>query len=137
MKKITKVLVAILLIAVMSMTSVVAFAENEIISPRLSHISRSDFLFTVSDSGGEVCTIYSGYDSFTRAEITVKVQKRFLLVFWNDVGEWSATSTKGNGSFSHTFALNGSGTYRAVFTLKVYGTDGTYDTIEKTIESKY
>lgn len=136
MKKITKVLVAILLIAVMSMTSVVAFAADEM-SPRLSHTIQTNLMFSAKETGGEISVIYDGDSSFARAELTVKVQKRFLLVFWNDVGEWSATSTDKYGFFSHTFALNGSGMYRAVFTLKVYGTDGTYDTIEKTIESKY
>ena len=136
MKKITKVLVAILLIAVMSMTGVVAFAEGEIV-PRLSHMEDGGFAFSAISNEGFAEVSYYGYDSFVRAELTVKVQKRFLLVFWNDVGEWSATSTDKYGFFSHTFALNGSGMYRAVFTLKVYGTDGSYDTIEKTIESKY
>ena len=136
MKKITKTIVAILLIAVMSMANVVAFAE-EGISPRLSHMSGANFDFYASASGGDVTVFYEGYSSFTRAELTVKVQKRFLLVIWNDVGEWSATSTNINGFFSHSFNLNGSGMYRAVFTLKIYGNDGTYDTIERTIESKY
>ena len=136
MKKITKTIVAILLIVVMSMANVVAFAE-EGISPRLSHMSGASFAFYASDSGGNISVVYEGYDSFVRAELTVKVQKRFLLVIWNDVGEWSASSTDQYDMFSHTFALNGSGMYRAVFTLKIYGNDGTYDTIEKTIESKY
>ena len=136
MKQITKTIVAILLIAVMSMANIVAFADGGI-SPRLSHMNGASFDFYASDSGGDIGVIYDGYDSFTRAELTVKVQKRFLLVIWNNVGEWSASSTNQYGMFSHTFALNGSGTYRAVFTLKVYGTDGTYDTIERTIESKY
>jgi hypothetical protein len=136
MKKITKTIVAILLIAVMSMANVVAFADGGI-SPRLSHVVKTNFNFVATESGGNIDLLYNGYDSFVRAELTVKVQKRFLLVIWNNVGEWSATSTNQYDVFSHTFALNGSGTYRAVFTLKVYGTDGTYDTIEKTIESKY
>ena len=136
MKKITKTIVAILLIAVMSMANVVAFADGGI-SPRLSHMDEGIFYFGATENGGHAEVTYYGYDSFTRAELTVKVQKRFLLVIWNNVGEWSASSTNQYGMFSHTFALNGSGTYRAVFTLKVYGTDGTYDTIEKTIESKY
>ena len=136
MKKITKTIVAILLIAVMSMANVVAFAE-EGISPRLSHMDDVSFSFAALDNVGYADVNYYGYDSFVRAELTVKVQKRFLLVIWNDVGEWSATSTNINGFFSHSFNLNGSGMYRAVFTLKIYGNDGTYDTIEKTIESKY
>ena len=137
MKKITKTLVAIFLIAVMSMSSVVAFASNEGISPRLSHANGTEFAFVASSSGGYIDVRYYGDDSFVRADLTVKIQKRFLLVFWNDVTEWSATSTETIGHFDKTLALNGSGTYRATFTLKITGTNGTVDTIEQTIESKY
>lgn len=137
MKKITKTMVAIMLIAVMSLTSLTAFAAENGIAPRLSHADGREFAFVASSSGGHIDVRYYGYDSFVCADLTVKVQKRFLFVFWNDVGEWSASSTEKNGSFFHTFSLNGSGTYRATFTLKITGTDGTVDTIEQTIESKY
>jgi len=136
MKKITKTIVAILLIAVMSMANVVCFADGGI-SPRLSHMDDASFGFVALDNVGYLDIGYYGYDSFVRAELTVKVQKRFLLVIWNNVGEWSASSTDIDGRFYHEFSLNGSGMYRAVITLKIYGNDGTYDTIERTIESKY
>ena len=137
MKKITKTLVAVLLIAILSMANVTAFASTEGPTPRFSHISKSDFSFSATSSGGYTDVTYNGYDSFVRAELTVKVQKRFLLVIWNDVGEWSASSTSTEGYFFHTFALNGSGTYRATFTLTITGNDGTVDTITEVIESKY
>ena len=105
--------------------------------PRLSHAIQTNFVFFAKESGGDIGVVYNGDSSFVRAELHVKVQKRFLLVFWSDVSEWSGTSTERYGSFSHTFALDGSGMYRAVFTLKIYGTDGTYDLVEETIESKY
>ena len=130
-------MVAIMLIAVMSMSSVVAFASNEGISPYLYHADRTDISFVASSSGGYVDVRYYGYDSFVRADLTVKIQKRFLWAFWNDVTEWSASSTEVNGHFYNTLALNGSGTYKATFTLKITGTDGTVDTIEQTIQSKY
>ena len=72
-----------------------------------------------------------------RADLTVKVQKRFLLVFWNDVSEWSASSTDIDGYFVNTLPLNGSGTYRANITLTITGSNGTVDTITDTIESQY
>lgn len=137
MSKITKTLVAIFLIAVMSMSSVVAFASNEGISPRLSHANGTEFAFVASSSGGYIDVRYYGDDSFVRADLTVKIQKRFLLVFWNDVTEWSASSSEREGQFYNVLQLNGSGTYRATFTLKITGTNGTVDTIEQTIESKY
>ena len=134
MKKITKALVAILLIAVMSTSSVVAFAADAGIDPRLSHTENGGFSFAVEDNVGYIGITYYGYDSFVRADLNVKVQKRFLLVFWNDVYEWNASSTELNGDFYHEFAVEKSGMYRANITLKVTGNDGTVDTISKTIQ---
>lgn len=136
MKKITKSLVAILLIAVMSMANIVAFATEGEINPRLSHTEDGGFSFAVVDNVGYIDATYYGYDSFVRADLNVKVQKRFLLVFWNDVYEWNASSTELNGSFYHEFSVEKSGVYRANFTLTVTGNDGTVDTITSTIEDK-
>lgn len=137
MRKIKKTLVAIFLIAIMCMTNITAFASNNVTSPRLSHTSNANFSFSATANGGYVDVTYYGYDSFVRADLTVKIEKRFLLFWWNDVGEWSASSTELNGDFFHTFTLNGSGTYRATFTLLITGNDGTVDTIERVIESDY
>ena len=137
MKKIAKSLVAIILIAVMSMTSLTAFAAESGVSPRLSHISDASFSFVANSSGGNIAVTYDGYENFVRADLTVKVQKRFLLVFWNDVTEMNAYSTRMVDYFNYTLPLNGSGTYRAIFTLTITGNDGTVDTITETIESKY
>lgn len=137
MKKITKALVAILLVAIMSMTNVVAFASEEGISPRLSHTNSGGFSFAANENVGYIGVTYYGYDSFVRADLNVKVQKRFLWVFWNDVYEWNASSTELNGDFYHEFDItNGSGMYRAQFTLTVTGNDGTVDTITSTIENE-
>ena len=137
MKKITKIIIAVFLIAIMCMTSINAFASDEGIMPRLSHTSNGSFSFAATADGGYVDVTYHGYDSFVRADLTVEIEKRFLLVFWNDVGTWSTSSTDMDGHFYHTIPLDGSGTYRATFTLLITGKDGTVDTIERTIESKY
>ena len=134
MRKITKTLIAILLIAVLSMTNVVAFAIEETIDPRLSHMGVGGFAFSILDNVGYIDVTYYGYDSFVRADLNLKVQKRFLLVFWNDVYEWNASSTEKNGYFYHEFDIEKSGTYRANFTLTVTGNDGTTDVITSTIE---
>lgn len=143
MKKITKAFLIILLSLVMSLTSIPTFAsesqanENAGIMPCLSHMEDGIFSFNATENGGYIVVSYDGYDSFVRADVTVKLQKRFLWVFWNDVDEWSASSTDINGIFLHTFTLTGSATYRATFTLLITGTDGTVDTVEQVIESKY
>ena len=136
MKKNAKTLVAILLIVVMSMTNIVAFAADEGINSRLSHTSDGGFSFAILDNVGCIDATYYGYDSFVRADLNVKVQKRFLLVFWNDVYEWNASSTEIDGHFYHEFNIEKSGTYRANFTLTVTGNDGTVDTIPLTIEDE-
>lgn len=137
MKKLTKVLVAILLIVVTSMTSVTAFAADEGINPRLSHMEDGGFSFAATEEGGLINVTYYGYSSFVRADLNVKIEKRSLLVFWNDVAEWNASSTETDGCFSHVFALDGSGMYRATFTLVITGSDGTQDVVTETIKSKY
>lgn len=137
MKKITKTLVAILLIAVLSMVSVTAFAADEGISPRLSHMSDAGLTFAAVDNVGHIDVSYYGYDSFVRADLNVKVEKRSLLVFWNDVCEWNASSTEMDGHFYHACTLNGSGVYRATFTLRITGNDGTTDVVTDVIKSKY
>ena len=134
MRKITKTLIAILLIVVMSMTNVIAFAVEEKINPRLSHMSDGGFSFTALDNKGYLDVTYYGYDSFVRADLNVKVQKRFLLVFWNDVYEWNASCTDIDGEFYHEFDIEKSGTYRAKFTLLITGNDGTVDTVTFEIE---
>ena len=143
MKKITKAFLIILLSVIMSLTSIPAFAsevetdENAGIVPCLSHASGGVFSFSATEDGGYTLAKYEGYDSFVRADLTVKVEKRFLWAFWNEVDEWSASSTELWGNFYHIFELNGSGTYRAHFTLTITGNDGTVDIVTDTIQSKY
>lgn len=137
MRKITKTLVAIFLIAILSMTSITSFASSEGVSPRLSHTSDGAFSFSATADGGYIDAEYTGYASFVRADLTVKIEKRFLLFFWNDVTTWSASSTEIEGAFFTVLPLDGSGKYRATFTLLITGNDGTVDTIETTLESDY
>jgi hypothetical protein len=103
----------------------------------LSHANGANFSFAATANGGYIDVTYYGYDSFVRADLTVKIEKQFLFFFWTEVDTWSASSTEIDGMFSHAFTLTGSGTYRATFTLKVTGNDGTVDTIPSEIKSKY
>ena len=137
MKKITKTLIAIVLLTIMCMTSITAFASNDLPSPRLSHVDNGSFSFAATASGGYIDVTYDGYDSLVRADLTVKVERRYLWLIWTEIDTWSASSTERDGHFLHTFTLTGSATYRATFTLKITGSDGTVDTIERVIESKY
>lgn len=138
MKKLTKSLFVFLLISVICLTNVTAFAsETGGVTPRLAHISSASFAFVATSDGGYINVSYEGYDSFVRADLNVKVEKRSLLVFWNDVCEWNTSSTESFNILAYTCALNGSGHYRATFTLTITGTDGTTEVITETIKSNY
>ena len=144
MRKITKILLAtclalVLLLTGMPITALAASNNTEAtISPRFSHLIGVGFTFSATSLGGQTNVYYDGYsDSFARADIHVKLQKKFLLVFWTDVDEWSVSSTEYEDDLSHSFTLNGTGTYKATLTFTATGTDGTVDTYTDTIESKY
>lgn len=139
MKKFSKVLIVVMLVALTCMTSVTAFASEEStgVTPRLSHMEDGAFTFSATADGGYIDVVYYGYDSFVRADLTVRVEKNYLWFFWSEIGTWSDSSTEMNGDFYHVFTLTGSATYRATFTLLITGNDGTVDTVERVIESKY
>ena len=144
MKKTTKTLLIVFLATIMCFTSIpiTAFAtENDTqstIMPRWSNLSNVNFSFDATSSGGYVNVSYIGAsNSFSKADVHVKLQKKFLLVFWTDVDEWSASSTNYEDVLYHCFTLNGTGTYKATLTFTVTGTDGTVDTYNTEIESKY
>ena len=124
MKKIVKTLMLISLAMIMCLTSMPIYASEAEggISPRLSHTHGASFAFDATSS-------------VVSAKLTVKVEKQFLLFFWNEVGTWTSTSTEVLGDFYHEMVLTGAGTYRATFTLEVTGTDGTVDVITDTIEN--
>ena len=140
MKKTAKTLLALALAVIMLVTGIPTFAAEAGTgrSPRLSHMSGASFSFSAIESGGHVSITYEGYeDSYVRTEVSVKLEKKTFFFFWKDIDTWSATSTELWGEFYHIFELDGKGTYKATMTLKVYGTDGTYDLIEDSMNSKY
>ncbi|MBE6619764.1 MAG: hypothetical protein E7625_00160 [Ruminococcaceae bacterium] len=115
------------------------------ISPRLDNCHDASMVFSVLDPGvAHFAVDYNGNAAtFTQAKLTVTFQKKFLGLFWRkvDIGttnnEWVGYCTDLRGSFYDTVTMDGTGTYRANFTLEIYGTSGTTDVIEKTIECKY
>ncbi len=143
MKK--KLLVAISLILIMATMccNLNVFAAS--VTPRWANCNQYTFTFAITDDGvAHVDVDYMGDgNNFASARMTIKLQKRFLLLFWNtvDIGyannEWVETSTDLFDTFYNSFALSGKGTYRAVLTLEITGKDGSVDLIESELEYKY
>ena len=140
---------AILLTLVLLMTAAVpvgaATAEDSYkIAPCYINCTTANMDFAVTNNQAIVQIFYEGKPAtFTVAKVTVKIQKKTLGVLWTtvDIGtannEWIAYNNNVNGSFSKSFAVNGTGTYRAKITLEFYGISNTVDVIEDTIECKY
>lgn len=145
MKKLTQILVMLIAVATLC-TNVLPFfvSAEEAISPY--YLNTNTCVCNFSASGGQAKPIVSynaKSDVFSYAKVTVKIQKRFLGVLWStvDIGytdnEWIAYCYDVNGTVHNSFSLEDTGTYRAVFTVEIYGTDGSVDTIEDKITSTY
>ena len=138
MKKKLKLWLLFLVTGIMLLAyAIPAYAEDSGISPRLTNMDTSTMHFAVIDNKSEIYVSYIGRSStFLRAEVHVKIEKKFLLLFWKDVSEWSSTSTEVIDYFANSSPADGSGHYRATITLTVYGSGGVNDVIENVIETQ-
>lgn len=137
MKKTMKLTILAILTCVLCCMSIVpAFADNTGITPRWTNTGSTAMTFVVNDGLANFSVSYVAYAStFSQAQLRVQIQKRVLGLFWRDVGdEWVGYSTDPIGEFYDYISVDKTGTYRAKFTLTVYGTQGVNDVIEDTIE---
>ena len=147
MKKFFKTLLTILVSTAILVSGIVVVSANggtNEIMPRWNVVDQKNIIFKVANNNAIVNVTYDANSTnFQKANLTVKIQKRFLLVFWStvDIGytnnEWTASSTNLSGNFYNTFTVNGTGTYRAQITLEIIGKNGQKDVIEETIEYEY
>lgn len=144
-KKLAKLTITLLTVAILCANVLPLFASAEsVITPRYSNCYDCTCYFVANSGQAYVSVTYTGNSStFSYAKSTVKLQKRFLGIFWStvDIGytdnEWIAYNYDTDGYFSNSFPLEDTGTYRAVFTVEIYGKDGSVDTIEDKITSTY
>lgn len=141
MKKITKILPALLIVATICTGVLPLFASAEdAIVPYYLNTTYCNCYFAISQgtgTGTATVAYQAQSDAFSYATITVKIQKRFLGIFWSTVDEWTETCYDVTGTVYNATALEDTGTYRAVFTVEIYGKDGSVDTIEDKITSTY
>ena len=139
MTKFMKTPVAILMALAMCLSTLLlpVSAANTEVSPCLSNLAIASFGFLADADGGEASVSYDGYSSFVKAVVTFKLQKKYMLFFWEDLDEWTGSSTDIHGVLVHVFPLDGKGTYRVNMSLAVVGNDGSADVIEDSLESTY
>ncbi len=119
--------------------------ENIGIAPCFTNISSCSCSFGIFDPGEAYLDLtYTAREAyFLQARLEVKIQKRYLLLFWEtiDIGEpnntWVGLCNEVDGHFYESFPIDGAGTYRVVYTLKVFGNAGVTDIYEDTIEDTY
>ncbi len=112
--------------------------------PAYDHCATCDLCFYIEDGLAYVYVDYNANNTtFTYMQSSVKIQKRFLGIFWStvDIGLednlWVETSTEDSTLLRATFPIEDLGTYRAVFDIDFYGTTDVVDEIDHTIEWTY
>ena len=114
-------------------------AENDGVSTCANNSSRTNTVFSIDDNGlATVIVSYVGYEGITSCGIiSIKIQKRFLLAFWQDVdgGAWTDYSSDVSYINSHSISVK-SGTYRVQVEYQIYGTGGDTDIITEENQAK-
>lgn len=87
--------------------------------------------FGISSNGeANVTVYYDGYPNITTgATITVKIEKRNLLVFWKDVVEETYSVSGVSYTNTYTYQLDKTGTYRCTVEYVISGAGGADDVI--------
>lgn len=141
----TKQIISVFLVftALLGVFAIPALADDELETPvteepeePYAYTNCVNFMFQIINGTAYVIVNYNCYcDLATRVEINIKLQKRFLIFWWNDVdgGEWNHISYNYSGSVNHSLALTSGGEYRAVITVRVYGGGSNYDEINQTL----
>ncbi len=115
-----------------------AFASDDGISAYLVNASNTYSNFNISDSG--IASVYVSYHGFegvmTYAKITITLQKRSFLLFWNDVTEWVDESYENYFATEHTCTVS-NGTYRVKIQYEISGTSGETDIITEELKDSY
>ena len=87
--------------------------------------------FEINTNGLARAVYYASGDNTTEnITITITLEKRTLLLFWNDVETWTITSNDTSCSGSVEYQLTKSGTYRCTIVYEVTSTDGTVESKE-------
>ncbi len=95
--------------------------------------------FVISDTGDAIVSVkYEGYPNITTgATITIKIEKRSLLLFWSDVVEEIITVNDSLYFNELHYQLEDSGTYRCTVEYVISGSGGADDIITYEAEAKY
>lgn len=137
MKKILSLLLCfVLCFCCVNTTNHVYASENQI-TPRLTYVSVVESSFFIDDNGNAIIGMsFLAYTAlFSHANVSVTLEKRTLLLFWNEVQSWSFNTT--NDAYINEIQKSvGSGKYRVQFEYTIYGKDGNSEVISQEVTAK-
>lgn len=91
------------------------------VMPRMTYIKDADCTLTINGNSASVYAYVNGYaNTATNCEVTVELQERSLLFFWDTVETWSVEEAGQHATISQTASVTSSTTYRAVATVTVW-----------------
>ena len=101
------------------------------IIPRNNNVLSAKTEFAIVNNGIAVVSLYfEGYPSVTTgATISIKIEKRFLLAFWNEVISENVVISDYRYANEFAYQLDKTGTYRCTVEYTISGTGGADDVI--------
>ena len=131
-------LIIICLIVIIGCIPTNALAAESGITPYYNNTMNTLTDFYISEKG--VATVYISFNGYVRettgATIKTTIEKRFLLVFWNEVASWTDEVVGDYYSNTHSTTVK-KGTYRATVEYTIRGTGGEPDVIVDEYEYTY
>lgn len=126
MKRGLSFLLAILMSIIMGLQTVVVASD---ISPYNNNTAAMRSAFAITETGEAIVAVnYEGYTNVaTGATITIKIEKRTLLLFWSDVIDETITVVGDRYDNEFYYQLEDKGTYRCTVDYCVSGTGGADD----------
>ena len=143
-KTICVMLCCIFLLGTFETVSYAATNDNYSVKPYLNNTAITNTSFVIDDNGTATIRVsFVGYEGITTgATIKVRLQKKFLIFFWQDV----AIGTNGNvlqyevvgDNYFNSYTLSLSkGTYRVQVEYEIRGNGGSADILSEEIERSY
>ena len=128
MKKKLTLILSIVMIFTLTLSTSVSATE---VMPRFNNTSYAFTNFLITDDGTAIVAVScEGYEgTTTRITVSIRIEKRSFLLFWNEVLVDSYTVRASSYDNEFEYQLTDKGTYRCYVTYSVSGYGGEDDTI--------
>lgn len=104
-----------------SAAGTIAMDGTAAVMPCMEYINDSQCQFSINGSTANVYAFVSGASGLvTKCEITVELQERSLMFFWNPVETWTCSKSGYEAELEETASVTSGTTYRAVATVTVW-----------------